>query len=58
MLRAAWYAQELLTTFAEEIGEVALRPGTGGVFEVRCNDQLVWDRKAMGGFPTSSNSSS
>ncbi len=33
MLRATWYAQELLSTFAEEIGEIALRPGTGGVFE-------------------------
>jgi selenoprotein W-related protein len=34
LLRAAWYAQELLTTFHRELGEVALRPGTGGVFVV------------------------
>jgi selenoprotein W-related protein len=27
-------AQELLTTFQDEIGEVALIPGTGGVLEV------------------------
>lgn len=33
--RAAWLAQELLTTFAEELGEVALVPGEGGVFQVR-----------------------
>ena len=35
LLRAAWMAQELLTTFQNEVGEVALQPGTGGVFEVR-----------------------
>jgi len=51
MLRAAWYAQELLTTFSEEIGEVALVPGTGGIFEVRCDTTLIWDRKTMEGFP-------
>jgi hypothetical protein len=32
LLRAAWMAQELLTTFQSEIGEVALIPGTGGIF--------------------------
>ena len=39
MLRSAWMAQELLTTFPAEIGEVALLPGTGGVFEIRVNDE-------------------
>jgi predicted Rdx family selenoprotein len=34
LLRAAWTAQELLTTFEEELGEVALIPGTGGIFEL------------------------
>ena len=38
-------AQELLTTFPAEIGEVALLPGTGGVFEIRVNDELIWSRK-------------
>lgn len=51
LLRAAWYAQELLTTFSEELGEVALQPGTGGVFQVTCNGKLLWDRKSMNGFP-------
>ncbi len=51
MLRAAWYAQELLQTFAEEIGEVALVPGTGGVFQVRLDQDLVWDRTVNEGFP-------
>ncbi len=51
LLRAAWTAQELLTPFDEELGEVALRPGTGGVFEVRAGDALVWSRAAEGRFP-------
>ncbi|KAI4093936.1 MAG: hypothetical protein LQ344_002534 [Seirophora lacunosa] len=34
MLRCAWYAQELLSTFSTSIGEVALVPATGGVFVV------------------------
>ena len=51
LLRAAWMAQELLTTFEQEIGEVALRPGTGGVFEVRTDGATVWSRKAEGRFP-------
>jgi selenoprotein W-related protein len=51
LLRAAWLTQELLTTFETEIGEVALQPGTGGVFEVRCEGETVWSRKAEGRFP-------
>jgi len=51
LLRAAWLAQELLTTFETELGEVALRPGTGGVFEVRVDGELVWSRKQEGRFP-------
>jgi selenoprotein W-related protein len=45
-------AQELLTTFAEELGSVTLTPdGTGGVFEVRVNDEVIWSRKEQGRFP-------
>ncbi len=51
LLRAAWMAQELLTTFDQEITELTLKPGTGGIFEVRANDELVWSRKAEGKFP-------
>lgn len=51
LLRAAWMAQELLTTFEEELGEVALRPGGGGVFEIRLDEKLIWSRAAHGGFP-------
>ena len=51
LLRAAWLAQELLNTLEDEIGEVALRPGSGGVFIVRVNGETVWSRKDDGGFP-------
>ncbi|MFZ1642015.1 MAG: SelT/SelW/SelH family protein [Candidatus Contendobacter sp.] len=51
LLRAAWLAQELLTTFEEELGEVALQPGTGGVFEVWVGEELVWSRQWEGRFP-------
>jgi selenoprotein W-related protein len=51
MLRAAWMAQELLTTFTEELGEVALVPGTGGVFDIRVDGELIWSRAEARGFP-------
>ena len=51
-LRAGWMAQELLTTFAEEIGTLALTPyASGGVFEVRVDGEIVWSRKEQGRFP-------
>lgn len=49
--RATWIAQELLTTFEEEIGELALVPGTGGIFELRADGDLLWSRKERGRFP-------
>jgi selenoprotein W-related protein len=51
LLRAAWMAQELLSTFAEELGEVAMAPGKGGVFQIRVGDELIWDRAEREGFP-------
>ncbi|WP_333840189.1 SelT/SelW/SelH family protein [Pelomicrobium sp.] len=51
LLRAAWLAQELLTTFEAELGEVALIPGSGGIFEVRVDGELLWSRKDEGRFP-------
>ena len=51
LLRAGWMAQELLFTFSEELEEVSLRPGTGGIFEVVCDGEVVWERKRDGGFP-------
>ena len=51
-LRAGWLAQELLVTFEAELGEVALVPGrVGGVFVVRLEGEVVFDRAATGRFP-------
>jgi selenoprotein W-related protein len=56
--RAAWLAQELLTTFADELGALTLVPGDGGVFQVRVASaaapeelELVACRVRDGGFP-------
>ncbi|WP_447553469.1 SelT/SelW/SelH family protein [Vreelandella sp. EE22] len=51
LLRSAWYAQELLSTFGEQLGEVALSPSHGGTFEIWHEDELIWERKRDGGFP-------
>ena len=64
MLRAAYFGQELLSTFGTAIGEIALIPATGGLFTVylthvppgsdenaEAQEILLWDRKAEGGFP-------
>jgi selenoprotein W-related protein len=53
LLRAAWMAQELLTTFEDELKAVSLQPGTGGVFEVRLNGTVLFNRKDHGRFPES-----
>lgn len=51
LLRAAWMAQEVLSTFSLELAAVTLVPGTGGIFEIRIDDELIWERKRDGGFP-------
>jgi selenoprotein W-related protein len=53
LLRAAWLAQELLTTFEADLQSVSLQPGTGGVFEVRLNGAIIFSRKAAERFPES-----
>lgn len=52
LLRAGWMAQEILTTFDNgELQEVALVPGTGGVFELRLDGEIIFNRKEAGRFP-------
>jgi selenoprotein W-related protein len=67
ILRASWLAQELLMTFGEELGEVALVPGSGGIFdasrdgggrathgakaEVRLDGERLWNKKDAGRYP-------
>ena len=41
LLRAAWLAQELLSTFEQELAEVALVPGSGGIFEVKLDGEVI-----------------
>lgn len=41
MLRATWLAQELLATFGDELGEVAIIPGSGGIFEVVLDGEII-----------------
>ena len=53
LLRAAWLAQELLTTFDADLNAVSLMPGTGGVFEVRIDGAVLYSRKTEGRFPES-----
>ena len=51
LLRSTWMAQELLTTFEDEISELSLQPDDIGVFEVIANDHEVWNRKETKRFP-------
>ena len=53
LLRAAWLAQELLTTFETDLKEVSLQPGTGGIFEVQLNETIIFNRKELNRFPES-----
>ena len=49
--RAAWVAQELLHTFGDLVAEVALVPGSGGIFEVGVDGEAVFSTKSHGRFP-------
>ena len=51
LLRAAWTAQELLTTFQDELAEVSLIPAGGGTFDIHVDGRLLWSRSEEGGFP-------
>lgn len=40
-------------TFPDEISELALKPGSGGVFEVWMDETLIHSKKEAGNFPES-----
>ncbi len=47
LLRAAWYAQELLSTFQDDLGGVTLKPSqTAGVFQVVLDGEMIFDRSS------------
>ena len=51
LLRAAYTAQELLTTFSEELNAVSLKPSeVAGRFTITVNEVVLFDRKTYGGF--------
>ncbi|RMF13878.1 MAG: SelT/SelW/SelH family protein [Candidatus Dadabacteria bacterium] len=49
--RATWVAQELLQTFADDVGAVSLEPGEAGEFRILIGDDVVWDRRTEGPVP-------
>ena len=53
LLRSAWMAQEILTTFSNEVDGLTLKPSKNesGVFQIMANEELLWCRKRDGGFP-------
>ena len=52
MLRAAYYAQELLSTFTDDVHGVLLQPSEiNGTFKVRIDGKEIYDRKREEGFP-------
>ncbi len=52
LLRAGWMAQELLSTFKDDLTGVTIAPAeVPGTYKVSVNDTLIWDRKRDGGFP-------
>ncbi|RYY21809.1 MAG: SelT/SelW/SelH family protein [Sphingobacteriaceae bacterium] len=52
LLRAAYMAQELLTTFENELYQVALRPSeVAGRYTVFIDTNILFDRKREGRFP-------
>lgn len=53
VLRATWITQEILMTLGEDIGEIALIPGEGGIFDVRLNGETLFSRKEKDRFPES-----
>ena len=51
-MRAAYMAQELLTTFSDDVYGVTLQPSeTSGKYNIRVNNVVIFDRKEQGRFP-------
>lgn len=51
LLRSAWMAQELISTFGEDLKGVMLIPGENGIFEIRIEGFVLWSLKDKGKFP-------
>ena len=46
-------AQEILMTLGDEIGELALIPGMGGVFVIKLDGEIIFSRDKERRFPES-----
>ncbi len=51
ILRAVWMAEEILMTFSDELGEVALIPGVGGIYTIKLDGKILFSKDKSGGFP-------
>ena len=52
LTRASWMSQELLSTFSSEIGGITLIPSNiAGIFEIRCDRGIIWQRGEKKGMP-------
>ena len=52
LTRAAWIAQELLSTFSDDLGGITLIPSNvAGIFEIRCGRKIIWERGKKKGMP-------
>jgi selenoprotein W-related protein len=52
LLRAAYMAQEFLTTFDSDVKSVTLIPSeVNGRYTIHIDEEKVFDRKVYGGFP-------
>ena len=52
LLRAAYMAQEILTTFTDDVKQVTLQPSDiGGSYKIFIDDKKIFDRKEFNGFP-------
>lgn len=49
--RAVALARKLLNEHKNHIAEVSLIPSSGGVFEVKFGDELIYSKKESGEFP-------
>jgi len=48
---AFWMGSELYVAGGSQVA-VTLTPGTGGVFRVTLNGEVVWDRDVLGRYPS------
>ena len=52
LLRAAYMAQEILTTFNDDVKQVTLQPSeVGGSYNISIDNKKIFDRKEYNGFP-------